>query len=130
MAVFERQTHHFSATETSLSTTFNSPPFQSFTVLILEVSQHPFPTRPPPQQPSLPSDHPRFYVEDIIVRECYRRKGFGRMLLSAVKMGCRRVEWSVLDWNLNAIKFYEEMGAPVLQDKRVLAGEALQAYGN
>ncbi|KAK7319298.1 hypothetical protein RJT34_04017 [Clitoria ternatea] len=47
---------------------------------------------------------PRFYVEDLFVRECYKRKGFGRMLLSevakqAVKMGYGRVEWVVLDWN-------------------------------
>ena len=59
------------------------------------------------------------------------------MLLSAVaqqavKMGYGRVEWTVLDWNVNAIKFYEEMGAKVLQEWRIcrLTGEALQAYGN
>nr|GLL21823.1 probable acetyltransferase NATA1-like [Ipomoea trifida] len=57
-----------------------------------------------------------FYIEDIFVPVVYRRKGFGRMLLSAVagqaaKMGYGRVEWVVLDWNVNAIKFYEQMGA-------------------
>ena len=51
---------------------------------------------------------PGFYVEDLFVRECYRRKGFGKMLLSAVaaqaaKMGRGRVDWVVLDWNVNAI---------------------------
>lgn len=71
------------------------------------------------------------------MRECYRRKGFGRMLLSAVakqavKMGYGRVEWVVLDWNVNAIKFYEEMGAKVLSEWRIcrLTGDALDAYGN
>ena len=80
---------------------------------------------------------PGFYVEDMFVRECYRRKGFGKMLLSAVaaqavKMGYGRVEWAVLDWNVNAIKFYEEMGAKVLQEWRIcrLTDEALQAYAN
>lgn len=80
---------------------------------------------------------PGFYIEDIFVRECYRRKGFGKMLLSAVaaqaaKMGYGRVEWVVLDWNVNAIKFYEEMGAEVMQEWRVcrLTGEALQAFAN
>ena len=80
---------------------------------------------------------PGFYVEDLFVRECYRRKGFGKMLLSAVaaqavKMGYGRVEWVVLDWNVNAIKFYEEMGANVLQEWRIcrLTGEALQSYAN
>ncbi|XP_059628327.1 GCN5-related N-acetyltransferase 8-like [Cornus florida] len=80
---------------------------------------------------------PGLYVEDLFVRECYRRKGFGKMLLSAVatqaaKMGYGRVEWVVLDWNVNAIKFYEEMGAQIHQEWRIcrLTGEALQAYAN
>lgn len=57
------------------------------------------------------------------------------MLLSAVagqaaKMGFGRVEWCVLDWNVNAIKFYEEMGADVMQEWRIcrLTGDKLQAY--
>ncbi|XP_057424087.1 GCN5-related N-acetyltransferase 8-like [Lotus japonicus] len=77
-----------------------------------------------------------FYVEDLFVRECYRRKGFGKMLLSAVakqavKMGYGRVEWIVLDWNVNAIKFYEGMGAKILQEWRLcrLIGDDLQAHG-
>ncbi|KAG2729861.1 hypothetical protein I3760_01G268500 [Carya illinoinensis] len=80
---------------------------------------------------------PGFYVEDLFVRDCYRSKGLGKMLLSAVaaqavKMGYGRVEWVVLDWNVKAIKFYEEMGAKVLEEWRIcrLTGEALQAYGN
>ncbi|KAL4621491.1 hypothetical protein ACB092_06G232000 [Castanea dentata] len=170
MAVFERLTHLFSATEASLSSTlFTSPPFQSFTIFILELSQAPFPPSPSPPlffSPitqtttlDLPIDDPEsetfksndkdcgfdvvvggfvlffpnystflgkpgFYVEDLFVRECYRRKGFGKMLLSAVaaqavKMGYGRVEWVVLDWNVNAIKFYEDMGAKVLQEWRI-----------
>ncbi|XP_043700951.1 probable acetyltransferase NATA1-like [Telopea speciosissima] len=80
---------------------------------------------------------PGLYIEDIFVRESYRRKGLGKMLLSAVakqavKMDYGRVEWCVLDWNINAIKFYEEMGAKMMQEWRIcrLTGEALQAYGN
>lgn len=61
----------------------------------------------------------------------------GKMLLSAVaqqaaKMGYGRVEWVVLDWNVNAIRFYEQMGAEVHQEWRVcrLTGEPLQAFAN
>lgn len=177
MAVFERLTHLFSATEASLSSTLftSSPPFHSFTVLLLEVSPNPFPPNPNPAYPprlhalslSVPVDDPDrhafrspgedvavagfvlffpnyssflakpgFYVEDVFVRECYRRKGLGRILLSAVaeqavKMGHGRVEWTVLDWNVNAIRFYEEMGAEVMQEWRLcrLTGEALRVYG-
>ncbi|WCJ19299.1 Acyl-CoA N-acyltransferases (NAT) superfamily protein [Euphorbia peplus] len=78
---------------------------------------------------------PGFYIEDLFVRECYRRKGLGKMLLSAVagqavKMGYGRVEWVVLDWNVNAIKFYEDMGAKILPEWRIcrLTGESLEAY--
>ncbi|KAG6529518.1 hypothetical protein ZIOFF_011723 [Zingiber officinale] len=48
----------------------------------------------------------------------------------AALLGMGRVEWCVLDWNVNAIKFYEEMGAEVLPMWRIcrLAGPALQAY--
>ncbi|CAN4109651.1 unnamed protein product [Withania somnifera] len=185
MAVFERLTHLFSATESSLSSTLfphnNSPaPFTSFTVFLLEVSKNPFlplNQNDPNFSPVLKTVNldlpigdtetemfrscvdnndavvagfvlffpnystflakPGFYIEDIFVRECYRRKGFGKMLLSAVaaqaaKMGYGRVEWVVLDWNVNAIKFYEEMGAQVMQEWRVcrLTGEALQAFAN
>lgn len=46
-----------------------------------------------------------------------------------VVMGYGRVEWVVPDWNMNAIKFYEEMGVNVMQEWRVcrLTGDALQA---
>ncbi|WOL09868.1 hypothetical protein Cni_G18621 [Canna indica] len=78
---------------------------------------------------------PGLYIEDIFVRAAWRRRGLGRMLLSAVagqaaRMGMGRVEWCVLDWNMNAIKFYEEMGAEVLPAPRIgrLSGPAMQAY--
>ncbi|XP_022860593.1 uncharacterized protein LOC111381103 [Olea europaea var. sylvestris] len=68
---------------------------------------------------------------------CDLRKVLGKMLLSAVvsqaaKMGYGRVEWVVLDWNVNAIKFYEQMGAQIFPDWRIwrLTGDALQAYAN
>lgn len=80
---------------------------------------------------------PGFYVEDIFVRECYRRKGLGKVLLSAVakqavKMDYGRVEWVVLDWNENAIRFYKEMGAQILPEWRIcrLTGKSLEVYGD
>ncbi|XP_071732929.1 GCN5-related N-acetyltransferase 8-like [Rutidosis leptorrhynchoides] len=80
---------------------------------------------------------PGFYIEDLFVRESYRRKGLGTMLLSAVAkqavvMGYGRVEWVVLDWNVNAINFYKQMGADVMQEWRVcrLTGDALKGYAN
>jgi GNAT superfamily N-acetyltransferase len=56
------------------------------------------------------------YIEDLYVQKAYRGKGLGKALLMyvaelAVKRGCKRLEWSVLDWNEPAIRFYESLGA-------------------
>ena len=78
---------------------------------------------------------PGLYLEDLYVQPAHRGTGLGKALLShlgalAVERGCGRFEWSVLDWNNNAIRFYEKMGATVMPDWRIcrVAGPALQAY--
>jgi GNAT superfamily N-acetyltransferase len=78
---------------------------------------------------------PGLYLEDLYVQPAHRGTGLGKALLEhlgalAVARGCGRFEWSVLDWNENAIRFYESMGATVLPDWRIcrVTGEALQAY--
>ncbi len=45
----------------------------------------------------------------------------------SVERECGRFEWSVLNWNQNAIDFYEKMGATVLPDRRIIriTGDAL-----
>lgn len=79
---------------------------------------------------------PGLYLEDLYVRPAHRRSGLGQALLKrlaqlAVERGCGRFEWSVLDWNENAIRFYEGMGATVMPDWRIcrVTGAALQALG-
>ncbi|MBP5991660.1 MAG: GNAT family N-acetyltransferase [Piscinibacter sp.] len=79
---------------------------------------------------------PGLYLEDIYVRPALRGRGIGEALLSrlaaiAVERGYGRFEWSVLDWNSNAIRFYEKMGATVLPDWRIcrITGDALQRFG-
>ncbi|NVM01820.1 MAG: GNAT family N-acetyltransferase [Candidatus Helarchaeota archaeon] len=59
---------------------------------------------------------PTLYLEDILILEEYRRKGFGEKLFNfCVKQAqlreCGRMEWCVLTWNEPAIKFYEKIGA-------------------
>jgi GNAT superfamily N-acetyltransferase len=79
---------------------------------------------------------PGLYLEDLYVQPAHRGRGLGRALLRhlgalAVQRGCGRFEWSVLDWNENAIGFYEKMGATVMPDWRIcrVTGPALQAFG-
>ncbi len=67
---------------------------------------------------------PGIYLEDLFVLPKYRRKGIGKEILVylaklAVERGYGRLEWSVLDWNTDAIAFYERMGAEVLQEWRI-----------
>lgn len=61
------------------------------------------------------------HLEDLIVKESKRGTGAGFALYSEIiKQGkrdnVRRIEWNVLDWNTNAITFYEKSGAKVLKD--------------
>ena len=78
---------------------------------------------------------PGLYLEDLYVQPACRGKGIGKALLQhlgalAVARGCGRFEWSVLDWNESAIRFYQGMGATLMPDWRIcrIAGPALQAY--
>ncbi|HYW31400.1 MAG TPA: GNAT family N-acetyltransferase [Gemmatimonas sp.] len=59
---------------------------------------------------------PGIYLEDLFVRPEHRGHGVGKALLQhlaalAIERRCGRLEWSVLDWNVDAIGFYESLGA-------------------
>jgi GNAT superfamily N-acetyltransferase len=59
---------------------------------------------------------PGIYLEDLYVLPEKRGHGIGKALLTelarlAVERGCARLEWSVLDWNEPAIRFYRSLGA-------------------
>ncbi len=56
------------------------------------------------------------YLEDIYINDKYRGCGAGKKLMEelfdiAKKKKCGRLEWIVLDWNKNAIDFYDRLGA-------------------
>lgn len=58
------------------------------------------------------------YLEDIYVKEQYRRFRVGTSLLRKVfdvarEENCKRVRWQVLDWNTTAIEFYKKCGAEI-----------------
>ena len=73
------------------------------------------------------------YLEDLFVRPEHRGRGIGKALLVelariAVREGCGRFQWQVLDWNTPAIEFYERLGARRLPDWMTMRidGEALE----
>ena len=61
---------------------------------------------------------PTMHLEDLIVTKKHRGIGIGQALFSnfikySHSKGVRRIEWAVLNWNTNAIKFYDINGAKV-----------------
>jgi GNAT superfamily N-acetyltransferase len=74
------------------------------------------------------------YVEDVFVLPEYRGQGIGQAIFRelarlAVAEGCQRMEWSVLDWNEPAKRFYRALGARPMDDWTVqrLSGDTLTA---
>lgn len=52
------------------------------------------------------------WLEDLFIRPEHRRRGLARELLEGLRsLTSGRVEWSVLRWNAEAIRFYEAIGA-------------------
>ena len=59
---------------------------------------------------------PGLYLEDLFIDEAERRSGIARALMvtlarEAIARGCARMDWAVLDWNEEAMRFYERLGA-------------------
>lgn len=70
------------------------------------------------------------HLEDLVVKESERGTGAGFALYSEIikqgkKDNVRRIEWNVLDWNTNAIEFYEKSGAKILKDWYVVQMDEL-----
>ena len=64
---------------------------------------------------------PGLYLEDLFVEPAHRGHGIGKALLArlaslAAERGCGRLEWRVLDWNEPSIRFYESLGASLLEE--------------
>jgi len=79
---------------------------------------------------------PGIYLEDLFVFPAFRGRGVGRRLLKhlahvAVSRGYGRLEWAVLDWNVDAIRFYESLGAVPMSDWTTyrVTGAALATLG-
>jgi GNAT superfamily N-acetyltransferase len=64
---------------------------------------------------------PTLYLEDLFVLPEYRGRKVGYALMlhlaaDALRRGCGRMEWVVLDWNTSAQEFYRRLGARHLDD--------------
>jgi GNAT superfamily N-acetyltransferase len=134
LAEYEREPHSVQITEEQLLRDgFGEAPY--YECLIAEADDRPagfalyFPIYSTWQGPSL-------HLEDLFVRPEFRGQGIGKALLNsvaaaAVKRGCTRLQWDVLDWNQPAIDFYHSIGATMLHDWRRMrvTGDALRILG-
>ena len=76
---------------------------------------------------------PGIYLEDLYVKPNARSRGIGKLMLRAVarmarERGAGRLEWSVLDWNEPALRFYRSLGAVPMEEWTVhrVSGKALE----
>ncbi|MDL2222842.1 GNAT family N-acetyltransferase [Bacteroidales bacterium OttesenSCG-928-M11] len=58
----------------------------------------------------------RLYLEDLYISEEMRKQGIGKMLfdqliIEAKEKNLRGIEWQVLEWNEDAIRFYKKYHA-------------------
>lgn len=77
---------------------------------------------------------PGLYLEDLFVKPEARGRGLGFALLRRIaaiarERGYGRIEWSVLDWNEPAIRFYKKLGAVPMDEWTVfrVTGSAIDA---
>lgn len=120
LAEFEKLSHEVVATEETLKATlFGGRPVAE--VLIAEWENKPAGFALFFHSYSTFLAKPGIYLEDLFVRTQYRSQGIGEALLRelavlAKERSCGRLEWSVLDWNERALKFYRGLGAKPMSD--------------
>lgn len=134
LADYEKLAHEVVATEESLRRTlFGAPPAAH--VVIAEAGGQPAGFALYFFNYSTFLAKPGLYLEDLFVKPAFRGAGIGKaLLLHLAKLanarGCGRMEWTVLDWNEPAIKFYESLGAERKLAWQIcrLTGPALAQY--
>lgn len=135
LAEYERLAHECMATEESLRASLfgESPAAQ---VVLAMVGEEPAGFALWFRNYSTFLARPGIHLEDLFVFPAFRGRGIGRRLLEhlariAVSRGYGRLEWAVLDWNVDAIRFYESLGAVPMTDWTTyrVTGAALVALG-
>ena len=136
LAEYERLAHEVVADEAQLRTTlFGVKPAAE--VLLAEVAGEAVGFALFFQSYSTFLGKPGLYLEDLFVRPTSRSRGVGAALMSAlariaVQRHYGRFEWSVLDWNAPALKFYASLGANPQNEWTVqrLTGDPLAALAD
>ena len=132
LAIFEKEPNAVVVTvEDLVRDGFGEKPL--FHVFVAEVEKDPSDSEQPKEIVGIALYYYRYstwkgktiHLEDLIVKDKMRGTGLGSALYAEImKQGkrdnVRRVEWNVLDWNTPAVKFYENSGAKILEEWRVV----------
>jgi GNAT superfamily N-acetyltransferase len=64
---------------------------------------------------------PKMIIKELYVAEGHRQRGVGRLLMKsvaavAVQRDCGVIKWQVAPWNVDSIRFYEQLGATINND--------------
>ena len=120
LAIYEREPDAVEATPDSLRAQLQQahPPFEC---LIAELDGAPAGVALFFSNYSTWKGKPGLYLEDLFVPTEHRGQGIGKALLKslariATERDYARMEWSVLDWNEPAIRFYETLGAQPMSE--------------
>lgn len=132
LAAYENLTHEVIADEAALrATLFGEQPAAE--VIIAEYEQEPAGFALFFHNYSTFVGKRGLYLEDLFVQPAFRGRGIGKELLMclariAVARGCGRFEWTVLDWNEPAIRFYKSLGGQLMREWQIfrVTGEALE----
>jgi GNAT superfamily N-acetyltransferase len=75
------------------------------------------------------------YLEDLFLEVDYRQGGGGSMVMSTLaqicqSLQCSRLYWQALDWNSDGLKFYEKIGATILEGVKTsrYCGDAMTEF--
>ena len=154
LAIYEREPDAAQATEADLRDALFGPHPAVFALIAEATEPVPPATPTAPATPTTPADpliagfalwflnfstwvgKHGIYLEDLYVRPEFRGHGYGKALLIelagiAGQRGYERFEWSVLDWNEPARRFYRSLGAGPMDQWTVwrLAGPDLTRLG-
>ena len=114
LAAYEREPDAVQATEDSIRETLFGPNAQVFAFLA-ELDGRPVGLALWFLTYSTWTGRPSLYLEDLFVDEAARGSGIARALFrrlaqEAKARNCARIDWAVLDWNVEAMAFYERLG--------------------
>lgn len=114
LATYEREPDAVQATEETLRETLFAPGAQVFAFLA-ELDGQPVGLALWFLTYSTWTGRPSLYLEDLYVDDSARGQGaaralFRRLAQEAKARNCARIDWAVLDWNVDAMAFYERLG--------------------